>query len=74
MMTEAVKGHSLGEAMQMSQEFTKMMLGEDYEIEIEQPSPSNLASLIMPFSISNVNLMRSPQVGLFMSTVNFIDL
>ena len=31
MMTEAVKGHSLGEAMQMSQEFTKMMLGEDYE-------------------------------------------
>ncbi len=32
MMTEAVKGHSLGEAMQMSQEFTKMMLGEDYEI------------------------------------------
>ena len=32
MMTEAVKGHSLAEAMQMSQEFTKMMLGEDYEI------------------------------------------
>ena len=32
MMTEAVKGHSLGEAMQMSQEFTKMMLGEDYNI------------------------------------------
>ncbi|WP_305088583.1 Fe-S cluster assembly sulfur transfer protein SufU, partial [Staphylococcus aureus] len=28
MMTQAVKGHSLGEAMQMSQEFTKMMLGE----------------------------------------------
>ena len=28
MMTEAVKGHSLGEAMQMSQEFTKMMLGK----------------------------------------------
>lgn len=32
MMTQAVKGHSLGEAMQMSQEFTKMMLGEDYVI------------------------------------------
>src|SRR5699024_12859586 len=32
MMTEAVKGHSLAEAMQMRQEFTKMMLGEDYEI------------------------------------------
>ena len=31
MMTQAVKGHSL-EAMQMSQEFTKMMLGEDYVI------------------------------------------
>lgn len=28
MMTEAVKGHSLGEAMQMSQEFTKMMLAK----------------------------------------------
>ena len=27
-----VKGHSLAEAMKMSQEFTKMMLGEDYEI------------------------------------------
>lgn len=26
------KGHTLAEAMQMSQEFTKMMLGEDYEI------------------------------------------
>ena len=34
MMTEAVKGHSLAEAMQMSQEFTKMMLGEDYELSL----------------------------------------
>lgn len=28
MMTEAVKGHSLGRLMQMSQEFTKMMLAK----------------------------------------------
>ncbi|EKU45713.1 Fe-S cluster assembly sulfur transfer protein SufU [Staphylococcus massiliensis] len=32
MMTEAVKGQSLKTAMQMSQEFSKMMLGEDYNI------------------------------------------
>ena len=32
MMTEAVKGNSLADAMKMSQEFSKMMLGEDYEI------------------------------------------
>src|SRR5699024_12130201 len=35
MMTEAVKVHSLAETMNMSQEFTKMMLGEDYEISEE---------------------------------------
>ena len=29
MMTESIKGHTLADAMQMSQEFTKMMLGED---------------------------------------------
>lgn len=32
MMTEAIKGHTIEEALQMSDEFTKMMLGEDYEI------------------------------------------
>lgn len=32
MMTRAVKGHSLSEVMQMNQEFTKTMFGEDYEI------------------------------------------
>lgn len=32
MMTEAVKGRSLKEALEMSQEFSKMMLGEDYEL------------------------------------------
>ena len=32
MMTEAVKGNSLKEALEMSQEFSKMMLGEDYEL------------------------------------------
>ncbi|RXK18082.1 Fe-S cluster assembly sulfur transfer protein SufU [Macrococcus sp. DPC7161] len=32
MMTEAIKGHTIEEALKMSDEFTKMMLGEDYEI------------------------------------------
>lgn len=32
MMTEVVKGKTIEEALQMSQEFSKMMLGEDYEI------------------------------------------
>lgn len=32
MMTEVIKGKTIEEALQMSQEFSKMMLGEDYEI------------------------------------------
>ncbi|SOC44234.1 Fe-S cluster assembly sulfur transfer protein SufU [Salinicoccus kekensis] len=32
MMTEAIKGKSLEEALGMSEEFSKMMLGEDYDI------------------------------------------
>ncbi|GAB1613671.1 MULTISPECIES: Fe-S cluster assembly sulfur transfer protein SufU [Mammaliicoccus] len=32
MMTEAVKGHTIEEALHMSQEFSNMMLGESYEI------------------------------------------
>ncbi|MCU7556354.1 SUF system NifU family Fe-S cluster assembly protein [Macrococcus capreoli] len=33
MMTEAIKGKTIAEALKMSDEFSKMMLGEDYEIE-----------------------------------------
>lgn len=32
MMTEVIKGKTIEEALQMSHEFSKMMLGEDYEI------------------------------------------
>lgn len=32
MMTEAIKGNSIEHALDMSEEFSKMMLGEDYEI------------------------------------------
>ena len=32
MMTEAIKGKSLEDALGMSEEFSKMMLGEDYDI------------------------------------------
>ncbi|WP_017000940.1 Fe-S cluster assembly sulfur transfer protein SufU [Mammaliicoccus lentus] len=32
MMTEAVKGHTIEEALHMNQEFSNMMLGESYEI------------------------------------------
>lgn len=32
MMTEVIKGKTIEEALQMSEEFSKMMLGEDYEI------------------------------------------
>lgn len=32
MMTEAVKGHSIEEALEMSTEFSNMMLGESYDI------------------------------------------
>ena len=32
MMTEAVKGQSVERALEMGDEFSKMMLGEDYEI------------------------------------------
>ncbi|CAM4253561.1 Fe-S cluster assembly sulfur transfer protein SufU [Lacicoccus alkaliphilus] len=32
MMTEAIKGNSIEHALGMSEEFSKMMLGEDYEI------------------------------------------
>ena len=32
MMTEAIKGKSLEDALGMSEEFSKMMLGEDYNI------------------------------------------
>lgn len=35
MMTEAIKGKSITEALKMSDEFSKMMLGEDYEIDEE---------------------------------------
>ncbi|MCE4955802.1 Fe-S cluster assembly sulfur transfer protein SufU [Macrococcoides caseolyticum] len=33
MMTEAIKGKTIAEALKMSDEFSKMMLGEDYEID-----------------------------------------
>lgn len=32
MMTEAIKGKSIEHALEMSEEFSKMMLGEDYDI------------------------------------------
>lgn len=32
MMTEAIKGKSIENALEMSEEFSKMMLGEDYDI------------------------------------------
>ena len=32
MMTEAIKGKSIKHALEMSEEFSKMMLGEDYDI------------------------------------------
>lgn len=32
MMTEAIKGKSIGHALEMSEEFSKMMLGEEYDI------------------------------------------
>lgn len=32
MMTEAIKGHTIEEALHMSEEFSHMMLGQDYEI------------------------------------------
>lgn len=32
MMTEAIKGKSVEQALEMSEEFSKMMLGEDYDI------------------------------------------
>lgn len=35
MMTEAIKGKTIEEALKMSDEFFKMMLGEDYEIDEE---------------------------------------
>ncbi|WP_323702956.1 Fe-S cluster assembly sulfur transfer protein SufU [Mammaliicoccus sp. Dog046] len=35
MMTEAVKGHSIEEALEMSKEFSNMMLGETYDISEE---------------------------------------
>ncbi|MCG7419402.1 SUF system NifU family Fe-S cluster assembly protein [Macrococcus epidermidis] len=35
MMTEAIKGKTIEEALKMSDEFSKMMLGEDYEIDEE---------------------------------------
>lgn len=35
MMTEAIKGKTIEEALKMSDEFSKMMLGEDYQIEEE---------------------------------------
>lgn len=35
MMTEAIKGETIEEALKMSDEFSKMMLGEDYQIEEE---------------------------------------
>ncbi|SDL17013.1 Fe-S cluster assembly sulfur transfer protein SufU [Lacicoccus qingdaonensis] len=35
MMTEAIKGKSIGHALEMSEEFSKMMLGEDYDISEE---------------------------------------
>ncbi|WP_462420044.1 Fe-S cluster assembly sulfur transfer protein SufU [Salinicoccus sp. Marseille-QA3877] len=35
MMTEAIKGKSIKHALEMSEEFSKMMLGEDYDISEE---------------------------------------
>lgn len=35
MMTEAIKGKTIEDALKMSDEFSKMMLGEDYEIDEE---------------------------------------
>ena len=35
MMTEAIKGKSIQHALEMSEEFSKMMLGEDYDISEE---------------------------------------
>lgn len=35
MMTEAIKGKTIEEALKMSDEFSKMMLGEDYQIDEE---------------------------------------
>jgi nitrogen fixation NifU-like protein len=35
MMTQAIKGHTIEEALHMSKEFSQMMLGEDYEISEE---------------------------------------
>lgn len=35
MMTEAIKGRTITEALNMSDEFSKMMLGEDYVIDEE---------------------------------------
>lgn len=35
MMTEAIKGKSIEHALEMSEEFSKMMLGEDYDISEE---------------------------------------
>ncbi len=35
MMTEAIKAKTIEEALKMSDEFSKMMLGEDYQIEEE---------------------------------------
>ncbi|TDM03728.1 Fe-S cluster assembly sulfur transfer protein SufU [Macrococcus carouselicus] len=32
MMTEAIKGHTIEEALKMGDEFSQMMLGNDYEI------------------------------------------
>ncbi|GGA99402.1 SUF system NifU family Fe-S cluster assembly protein [Macrococcus hajekii] len=32
MMTEAIKGHTIKEALEMGEEFSQMMLGNDYEI------------------------------------------
>src|SRR5699024_10229370 len=34
-MTEAIKGNSIQHALEMSEEFSKMMLGEDYEMSEE---------------------------------------
>ncbi|KAA1042519.1 Fe-S cluster assembly sulfur transfer protein SufU [Macrococcus equipercicus] len=33
MMTQAIKGHTIEEALHMSSEFSRMMLGEDYNID-----------------------------------------
>ena len=56
MMTEAVKGHSLAEAMQMSQEFTKMMLGEDYEITEDMETLKLYKAFLNSQHVSNVPL------------------